>query len=227
MSIKKLVTIVLASSCLFASIAFAWNKYPDQTDDGLDRVKSKQVDALYWKEGATLAGYKRVRLDDCSVAFRKHWLVQQNMDRMGLDGRVTTADMERIQNALSDAFREVFTKELESGGYEVVAESGSDVLLLQPKIVDLDVTAPDTRQQQAAMVNSYTASSGEMTLHMDFLDSSTNALIGRVIDNRQDNADGNFQYSNGLTNRGDADEILQKWATALRKALDNAHQISK
>jgi hypothetical protein len=208
---------------LFSSSAMAWKSYPDQTDDGLDRVKSRKVDALYKKEGADLKPYTKVRIEDCSVAFRKNWMRDQNMDRAGVSNRIKTEDMNKIQDGLAEIFREEFTEELQDGGYQVVEEDGEDVLLLQPAIVDLDVNAPDISMRQPGMVTTYTTSAGEMTLKMDFLDSSTNALIGRVIDRREDNSSGNqIQYSNSITNRADAERIIRSWANILIKALDEA-----
>lgn len=209
---------------LFATSVVAWDSYPDQTDDGLDRIKSKSADAVYWKEGASLSGYNRIRLDDAEVSFKKNWLRDQNRDRRSLNSRVTSEDMDDIREALAKLFREVFTAELEKGGYEVVNVSGADVLLLQPSIVDLDVTAPDVSASQAGRVRTYTTSAGEMTLHLDFRDSETNALMGRAIDRRKDHAVGNIQYSSKVTNQADARRMLGSWAKSLRKALDDAHQ---
>jgi hypothetical protein len=223
---KLLVQVVtfLVSAMLFSASAMAWKSYPDQTDDGLDRVKSKKVDALYKKEGASLADYNKVRIEEPSVAFRKNWLRDQNSDRVGVSNRVNSEDMNRIQTELAQIFMEQFSKELEKGGYEVVSDDGEDVLLLQPAIVDLDVNAPDISMRQPGMVTTYTTSSGEMTLKLDLLDSSTNDLIGRVIDRRQDNSSGNqIQFSNSITNRADAERIVRSWANLLRKALDDAH----
>lgn len=217
------ITATLITLVLFSTSAMAWKSYPDHTDDGLDRVKSRKVDALYKKEGADLKPYTKVRIEDCSVAFRKNWMRDQNSDRVGVSNRIKTEDMNKIQDGLAEIFREEFTKELQDGGYQVVEEDGEDVLLLQPAIVDLDVSAPDIGMRQPGMVTTYTTSAGEMTLKMDFLDSSTNALIGRVIDRREDNSSGNqIQYSNSITNRADAERIIRSWANLLIKALDEA-----
>ncbi len=205
--------------------AFAWKSYPDQTDDGLDRVKSRKVDALYWKEGANLSPYQKIRIEDASVAFRKNWLRDQNSDRAGVSNRVSSEDMNKIQSELAEMFREQFTEELEKGGYDVVTGDGDDVLLIQPAIVNLDVNAPDISMRQPGMVSTYTTSSGEMTLKMDLLDSATNDLIGRVIDRREDHSGGNhFQYTNSITNRADAQRVLRSWAVILRNALDDAKE---
>lgn len=220
-------TRFLAAAITFAIVAspaLAWESYPDQTADGLDRVETKKVDAAYWKEGASLANYDRVRIDQVEVSFRKNWLRDQNRDRRTLSDRVTTDDMDRIRAALADLFREEFTKVLEKGGYAVVDENGPDVLLLQPSIVDLDVTAPDISMRQPGLTRTYTTSAGEMTLNLDFRDSETNALIGRAIDRRRDTAIGTIQYSNRISNRAEATRILSSWANILREALDDAHE---
>lgn len=220
-----LTIATVVTLALFSVSAMAWKSYPDQTDDGLDRVKSKKVDALYWKEGADLEPYTKVRIEDASVAFRKNWMRDQNMDRVGVSNRINTEDMNKIQAGLAEIFKEQFTKELQDGGYQVVEEDGEDVLLLQPAIVDLDINAPDISMRQPGMVTTYTTSAGEMTLKMDLLDSSTNALIGRVIDRRQDNSSGNqIQYTNSITNRADAERIIRSWANILIKALDEAKE---
>lgn len=219
--IQHAVAVIALS--FFATSAMAWKSYPDQTDDGLDRVKSKKVDALYKKEGSTLAPYTKVRIEECTVAFRKNWLRDQNMDRAGVNNRLNTEDMNKIQAELAKIFMEQFSKELEKGGYQVVSEDAEDVLLLRPSIIDLDVAAPDISMRQPGMVTTYTTSSGEMTLKLDFLDSATNSLIGRIIDRREDNSSGNqIQYTNSITNRVDAERVVRSWANLLRKALDDA-----
>jgi hypothetical protein len=224
MKLKIQLTMMLMTAALFSASAMAWKSYPDQTDDGLDRVKSKKVDALYWKEGASLKGYQKIFLEECSVAFRKNWLRDQNTDRVSVSNRVKPEDMNKIQEELAGIFREQFTRELEKGGYEVVDADGEDVLLLKPAIVDLDVYAPDISMRQAGIMSTYTTSSGEMTLKLDLLDSSTNALIGRIIDKREDHDTGYIQYTNSITNRADAQRIVSSWARILRKALDDAHE---
>lgn len=220
---RHLVTV--ASACILcAGSVFAWESYPDQTDDGLDRIESRKVDAVYWKEGASLSGYDRVRIGDVSVSFRKNWLRDQNRDRRSVADRVTAEDMHDIREALAGMFREEFTKVLEKGGYDVVDEDAPDVLLLEPSIVDLDVSAPDIGMRQPGITRTYTTSAGEMTLNLDLRDSATNALIGRAIDRREDRSAGTIQYSSAITNRADANRILRSWAAILREALDSAHE---
>lgn len=222
-TICRTLTHCAAALTLLSGPVMAWDDYPDQTADGLDRIESKKVDALYWKEGATLGDYNRVRIADAEISFRNNWLRDQNRSRRSPSDRVTEGDMDNIRAELAEAFRTEFTKELQEGGYEVVEENGADVLLLEPAIVDLDVTAPDVSMRQTGMSRTYTTSAGEMTLDLSFRDSVSNALIGRAIDHREDHNATTIQYSSRITNRAEAERILRRWAGLLREALDDAH----
>jgi hypothetical protein len=194
---------------------------PPVTEDGLVRIDSKKVDAVYWAEGATLAGYDAVMLTDTPVAFRKNWMRDFNASRSGLSDRVDEKDMARIKSELSTAFRESFTKALTEAGYRVVEAPGEDVLLLRPAIVDLDVNAPDL--QSASMTRSFTANAGEMTLYMELYDSATGDKIGQVVDQERAMDSGRIEYTSRVTNRAEANRILGKWSKLLVEALDEAH----
>ena len=80
--------------------------------------------------------YNRIWLQDATVAFKKNWQRDQNRS---YSLKVRDSDMEKIKSEVATVFREVFTKELLDGGYEMAEEAGEDVLIVIPAIVDLDV----------------------------------------------------------------------------------------
>jgi len=215
---------ILATLALSLPLAMAAqaSEYPDTSDDGLQKVKVKNIDAAYWKEGASLAGYDEVLIGDVDVAFKKNWQREQNRNRRGASNRVTAEDMTRIREAVAESFIEMFTKELGEAGYTVVETPGDNVLALEPSIVDLDVRAPDIGQRQAGRVDTYTASAGEMTLNLALYDSASNSLIGRMIDKRRALETGRIQFSNSITNRQEANIMFRSWARILIDALDEA-----
>ncbi len=157
---------------------------------------------------------------DCFVDFEKNWQRNYNDDTAGLEGRVTTANMERIKAALAAEFKKVFTKELEkNGGYQVVDTAAPDVLILRPALVNLVVNAPVL--QTADMRTAVVASAGQMTLYLELWDSSTNTILARVMDAKADQGMGGMaQQANRVTNTVAADDILKEWAVKLRKHLD-------
>lgn len=210
------LTFALLSAC-------AGSPKPAVSEDGLQLIKVKNIDTMYWREGASLAGYDRVMIMQPEVSFRQNWLRDQNRDRRALDNRVNAEDMDRISAAVATAFNERYTLQLEKGGYRVVDSKGEGVLVLRPSIINLDVNAPDVSMRQAGMQTTYTTSAGEMTLQLEMLDGPTMSVIGRATDRREARPAGNIQISNRITNLAEANLLLDGWARQLVNALDEAH----
>jgi len=207
---------------MISAPAFAKDKLPEVDSDGLQLVKDRKVYAAYAKPGTDLSVYNKVMLVDCFVSFVKDWQKDYNMDQIGLSGRIRDKDAENIQKRLAEEFAKVFTEELTKKGFPVVTETGADVLLLRPALINVDVTAPDlqTAGRQGALVNS----AGGMTLYMELYDSATSTLIARVVDPQADN-DSLAQVANRVTNKAAADRILRQWAELLAKHLgDSTHK---
>ena len=220
--LRKSSISVLALAALLSGNALAEGKLPDHTDDGLDRIDAKHVDAVYWKEGATLEQYDSIKLLECTVAFRKDWMRDYNRDQISLSHRVDAKDMDRIKKKLAEEFNKEFSMVLQDkDGYTITDEVGENVLLLRPALVNLDVAAPDLKTADRS--RTYTASAGSMILYLELYDSATSSIIGRVVDSKASRSDGRVMISNEITNRAEADRMLRNWAELLRKALDEAH----
>ena len=131
-------------------------------------------------------------------------------------------DADKIKQRVSDEFKTVFTNELTKAGYEVsnynIDLAHDDILVLRPGIMDLVVTAPDTGA--AGSGRSYTASAGAMTLYMEFYDSVTSALLGRVVDRQSARDSGMMTMSSRVSNKAEADRIFKKWAGLLIAKMD-------
>ena len=199
---------------------------PKVSDDGLALVEGTEIGAAYRQPGADFTQYNRLAIMDVGVSFRKDWMRDQNRDRVALSHRITQKDADRVKQSVADEFKSVFTEELDKGGYTVVEYEGvdnsaQDLLVLRPAIVNLDVTAPDT--MSPGMSRTYTASTGSMTLVLEFYDSVTSSLLGRVMDAEAVRDAGYMSISNSVTNKADADRIMRKWAKLLVKKLDKVH----
>jgi hypothetical protein len=187
------------------------------TVDGLRLLKDSNLALVYAEPGVDLSQYKRIYLSDAYIAFKKHWRRTQNNIH---SDNVSVKDMEKIRVELSSLFRDVFSKTLEDGGYQLVTEHDEDVLLIKPAIINLDIIAPDTRS--ATHVTSFTQSAGEMTLYLELYDSMTGDLIAKALDRQEDRQTGYFQWQNRVSNRAAANRILQVWANVLKQGLDQA-----
>lgn len=213
------VTAGVFVSAMASGPVFAKDKLPEVDSDGLHLVKDRKVYAAYAKPGADLSAYDKVMLVGCYVDFVKDWQKDYNMDQIGLSGRVTDKDAEAIKTRLADEFAKVFTEELTKKGFPVVTESGPDVLLLRPALINVDVVAPDV--QTAVLQSQLVSSAGGMTLYVELYDSATSTLIGRVVDPQADD-NGLGHVANRVTNKAAADLILRHWAELLAKHLGDA-----
>jgi hypothetical protein len=218
MNKERIQTALLLASLLAVSLAAVAQAkdMPKESHDGLVLQEHSKMRAVYLKPGATLDQYTKVMLLDCYVAFKKNWQRDYNENEVGLDGRITDADVAKIKKSVAEDFKKVFTKELETkGGYEIVTSPAKDVLLIRPAIINLIVTAPDT--MTAGMTQNFVSSAGEMTLYMELYDSVTGDIIARVIDPEADRS--GTLIANSVTNTAAADLILKKWADTLRSHL--------
>ena len=213
--------MVLFSLVLTANHAVAQAPVPEVTVEGLQLIKDSNLALVYAEPGIDLRQYSKIKLDDAYIAFRKNWRRDQNRHH---PQKVNAEDMARMKAELSFLFREVFSRTLLEGGYELVNERAEDVLLIRPAIINLDVVAPDT--MDANRGNSYSETTGEMTLYLELYDSVTDDLIAKALDRKIDRQTGYFQWQNRITNRAAANRILQVWANVLKEGLDEARGIS-
>lgn len=195
------------------------NELPQISKDGLHLAQHTRERIVYTRPGVAFDQYTNVMLLDCFVEFKKDWQKDYNLNELGLDGRVTNKDAERIKKGVAEQFQKEFTKVLSEQGHSVVDAPGPDVLLLRPAIINLDVTAPDL--MTIGVRNVVASSAGSMTLYLELYDSATSELLARVIDAK---ADENrlAQRTTRVTNIAAADRILRNWAEELAAHLGAA-----
>ena len=190
--------------------------------DGLQRIQVKGISLAYKRPGATLAGYKRVKIDPVEVRFSKDW----NPTRTGSRLPLGAEEREAIRTDLAKLVHEQFARSLaEKGRYPVVSESGPDVLRLKIYIVNLYINSPDSAGPGVSY--SFVTSAGEMTLFMELFDSESGQIIGRVVDRQEARQANMISMANRVTNIGEAADITAAWARILRDALDRAHGAMK
>ena len=192
----------------------------DLTFDNLVKVEDPAVAMAYIDPDADFSVFKRVAVLEPHVAFRSNWQRDQNRSR---SRNISTRDMERIKADVATQFERVFTERLEAAGYPVVDVAGDDVMVIRPAIIDLDITAPDTRN--AGRTRTFTSSTGAATLYMQLFDSVTGEIIGRAADRQAvRSGGGTVSWSNSVTNTADARRMFGRWADRLIEFLDKHYK---
>ena len=216
-----LIFLATVFSLAVAGPVSSKDKLPQTTADGLVLVSDTEVSAVYAKPDVSLDSYGKVMLVDAYVAFKKDWQKDYNRSRVGLGEDIRDSDIERIKKDIASEFRKIFTEVLQESGYQVTEESASDVLLLRPAIINLDITAPDLKKP--GMRANIVSRAGTMTLYMELYDSVSGDKLAEVFDNKE--AGGrNFGYrATSVTNRKALEQVLRHWSGLLVKRLDEAH----
>jgi hypothetical protein len=212
--------LLLAALTAVAPPGFpAAKELPKTTEDGLELTKQTKQRVVYARPGASFAQYKQFGLADCYIEFSKTWMEDYNRSARDLSRKISESDLVDVRKDLAAQFRKIFSQVLTEGGYTVSETTGPDVLLLRPALVNISVTAPDLNTPGRTHV--YASSAGQMTLYLELWDSSTNKIVGRVMDAQ---ADREFfgQRMTSVDNRAAADQLMRTWAEELRKKLDVA-----
>jgi len=225
--VQKLVIAPLLIALLAPALCVAADESsssPQLSMEGLQLVEKDRRGEIYADPDVDWSVYHRIHLDKATVAFRKNWQRDQNRNQ---PFKIRTEDMERIKTELSDLFGEVFAKELsENGGYEITDEVADDVMRVKPSIVDLDVYAPDSRSAPG-ITRSYTDQAGRMTLQLEIFDSVTGDLIAKTSDRQEAPRRGYMQWTTSVTNRAEAERMIERWAKEYRERLDQARASKK
>lgn len=203
-----LLLTTAAAPTLAADAPAAW--------DGLVKIDSTKLDAVYLAPGADFRPYTKVMLDPTEVAFQKNYKRDMNRDTMDPSKRITGSDMTRMSNEVQQGFGKVFADAYQKAGYQVVTAPGPDVLRVRTGVADLYVTAPDL--MTAGRSRTFSREAGQATLVLEARDSETGALLGRAVD-RKTTGDMGPYIRNSVTNRAEFETMFRSWADTSIKGL--------
>jgi hypothetical protein len=211
------ITTWIAASMLVVFAGTAMAEKPPETWDGLVEVKSKRLDYAYLAPGADFRPYTKVIVDPTQAAFSKDWLKNMN-DRRDISMRVDEEHAQQILEAARTNFADVFHEAYTKAGYTIVTAPGPDVMRVSPGVANLYVNAPDV--MGAGRSRSYTANAGEATMILEIRDSTTNALLARVLDRRETRESVGMAQTNRVTNASDFRMLFKSWASICVKGLE-------
>ncbi len=187
----------------------------ERTDDGLVRVPSRASGGVYRDLDADFTPYKRLILEPPTIEFVEEWRERHE--------KVTDAEVARIRKEAVKLFQDEFRRELgKRGRYEFAEAPAPDVLLVVPRIVDLDILAPDVGSP--AGERTYTPGPVKMQVTGELRDATTNRLLARIIvyDGQTRYGIDEFRLANRSTNAHEMRLGFGKWSTMVREALNVA-----
>lgn len=189
----------------------------EPTFDGLYAVKNSQADQAWARPDIDISKYSKIRLQSAGIEYRpggesgRTWTARSR----GGPYEVTDEQKARFQAIL----REAFLGELAlSQHFELVNESGPDVLLVRAAVLDVVSYVPP--EPTAARSEIYLSEIGRATLVIELRDSITEAILARAVDRRRIEPPFGMQESTRTRNVAEVRRVANSWARMLRERLD-------
>lgn len=221
MSAARLTVLALLASAVVSSAAVA--KIPDPWD-GLTKVESKRLQAVFLLPTADFRGYNKVLIDRPEIAFRKDWQKDHNRTQMSVSQRVDDEDVRKAIDRASDSFAAILERAYTNAGYQVVTEPGADVLRIRTGVVNIVVNAPDV--MSAGRSRTFTTETGEATLIVEARDSVSGTLMGRAVDRSIVGDTFRIQWANSVSNRAEFEDVFRRWAKASAEGMAKLKALS-
>ncbi len=177
-------------------------------DEGLVAVRSRNLDELYLRPNADLAGYRRVLIDPVRAEMRSDWLKNLNYTR-NVSRWVRPDDAQRIATEAASSLESIVAEAFKARGYEITAAPEPGVLRLSPSIADLYVNAPDRFSPWTT--KTFTRDAGQATLLLEARDAVSGALLARVVHHGTAREISRLSTASDVSNRFWFDTLFRRW----------------
>lgn len=207
---------VMTALVAVSLVACGYTRRPEErTDDGLVRVPSRASGGVYRNLSADFTPYKRIILEPPTIEFIENWREQHK--------EVDDKEFLRLRTEAVKLFQDEFTREfVKRGGYTFADAPAPDVILVTPRVVDLDILAPDAGSE----IGQRTLTPGPVRMQVtgDLRDPVTNLLLARVIifEGESRYGMGELRPANRTTNAHEMRIGFGKWSAMVREALNVA-----
>jgi hypothetical protein len=197
----------------------------DVTVDGLTVMKATRMTEIQIKNGVDWSEYTKYQITPVEVSFKRNWKRDYNRDQRNLSAKITDKDMARIKESMAKIVHEEFESALQKkGGLSKVDQADSNTLLFKPRIINLDVYAPDIAT--SSRTTTYIRQAGQGTLFLEIYDAVSGEILARWVDTREDQDRGYLDWANRITNTYRARLIVKSWANRLVEGMDQLKAVN-
>jgi hypothetical protein len=188
------------------------------TYDGLVRVDNSAMQRAWIKPDIDLSRYDQIMVAPVEFEFRA---VRNSGNSRA--GQNEFAISESAQQSLINTVTQVFQEELARSRYFTRTDTpGPNVLLIEGALLDIVSRVPPDVVGRGSI---YLDRVGEATLVLQLVDSTSGETLARAVDRRAaERASGAVRSSN-VTSMAEVRRLARRWATRLREAVDELHEI--
>ncbi len=165
----------------------------------------KGFDQAFLDEQTDFHAYRAVFVNDPSIEFHDRWLRDHRSD-------ISRRDERRIRGAYSDALRTSLNKSLAAHGVSLAEGPGSGVLIVNAKLADFRLTAPDS--SRGPLSRQFVDYVGSARLELALEDGAERRLLGSLSDFSQTRSHGalnDLKETNRVVNLRDFKMLFHQW----------------
>lgn len=181
---------------------------PAMTEDGLEAVATRKLDAAYVRPGINFSAYERLLPGTLELGFR-------TPDSSRKEIALTEAQQAQFRQLLIDAFMAEFS---DADTLTLTEQPGPDVLTIDARVQDISAQVLPTGSgpgRAAILLDAV----GEATLVLEVRDSQTGEILARGTDTRVTEGAAILQKGDPVTKWSEVGALCKHWAKATRRAL--------
>ncbi len=182
--------------------------------DGLREVKNATADRAWIRADLDLTGYTKILPINLGVEYRPVKRGSRSEFPVPAEAR------EKFEALITEIVQEELAK---SERYTITDQPGPDTLIVVGGLLDVVSKVPPEPIGRGEI---YLSEVGQATLVLERRDSETNTILVRVLDRRAARRAGGGTWSNTVTNTAEVRRLIRRWATLLRKRLDEAPSLT-
>jgi hypothetical protein len=193
---------------LSALLVFCLCAQASDHTSGLEVVEKTRSSEIRAAAGVDWESYTGFRVERATVAFRKNW-ARDLKTRSGII--IREADITRITETMVELVDEALVRELTAEGMSEATDGQvAGVLRLTPRVVDLDVIAPDRARDHIG--TAFTDTQMRMVMELDLSGAASGELLATTRHRADDPYKGYMEWTTSPTNRRAARLALERWA---------------
>jgi hypothetical protein len=213
-----LINLLLGGSLLAADRENL--KKGDVTVEGLTVMKTTRFTEVQVNKNVDWSKYNKYQIAPVEISFIKDWQQDYNRTQRSLSRQVTDNDVIRIKETMGEIVYSEFDDALKNrAGLKKVDTADSNTLLFKPRVINLDLYAPEV-ESSTVISRTYARQSMKATLFLEVYDAVSGQILARWIDTREDPDRGYFDWVNRITNNERARNIVRIWTERMVEGLD-------
>ncbi len=192
---------------------------PEKLDNGLLLQKDSKANIVYIRPAVDWKKYDKIYFRTLKVTDEAKDATPENYRRSAGHLRESWVIPEKDIELMRKEYAQLMQQTLVKEGLRVVETIDSSTLIIVPAIVDIFLTAPieKSRATSRSRGDTYTETSGSITIMATFADGGTNRVLAEVMDKKF--AHKMWRRNTRVQNISDMRMIFRKWGRMLADSL--------